>query len=586
MNPVLLALAFSGLTPSAQAIQIEVDVREGETISFDRTFTVKVRSTNPINQVEFYVGDDLRETDSSTPYEFHFDTLAEDEGAVKLKFSAYTRENESASKTITVKIDNGLSKGPDFHVDKAKEALIESKWDEAIRESRVALKAKSGYNPARLTMARAYLGKGVLDQAQKYAEDAILADPGFLDAADLLSGINLKRAFNTYNRGGEQKETLTVIGEAFKKAVQNRRKILDASFDKLPAPTAATAVSYADVALRAGKYTAVINALVPIFRADNRVQPVANRLAFAQMRTARFEEALRTLAENDKNGGLDAYGWALTATLRTMIGDYNGADDAMRQAVLTDNEDLGVRTAQAFLAIARNRTQTLRQLVANLSKDQGQRSDVNYYLAILHGMNGDFAEARNAFERCVLAEPTNYDMFVQRGNDSLARVASGNLDTAQKDFHVASAKTFYTAALEARAESAEALTGMALVYMFEKKSGEALGFARGSVAASPTYAAGQYTLSLVSSSTEADLRAAAERLLRSPKDGVLSADQRAEYQKIQNDAAAFGVEAKKANDAAGRLDTLNLQGRELPRLMDAYNYFAKNGRIPLISLPK
>lgn len=586
MNPTFLAIALLGFPTAPPSVQIELDVKDGDVVSYERKFTVKVTATSNVSQVEFYVGDDLRETDSSTPYEFVFDTVGEKEGEAKLKFSAYASDGENASKTVTVRIDNGLSKGAQFHVDAAKEALAVSKWDEAIRCSRIALKAQTGFNPARMTMARAYLGKGVLDQAQKFAEDALIADANFLDAADLLSGINLKRAFNTFHRSGEQKETLAIIGGAFKKAVQNRRKILDAAYEKAGTPTNATAAAFADVALRAGKYTAAINALAPAFRADQRQQSLANRLAFAQMRSGRFAEATQTLNDNNRNGGLDAYGWALMATLRTLLGDFPGADDAMRQAVLSDNEDLGVRTAQAFLAIARNRTQTLRQLATNLAKDEGQRSDVNYYLAILLQMNGDFAASNDAFERCVLAEPTNYDMYVQRGNDSLAWVSSGRLNTDQNAYHYAAAKMFYETALEARAESAEALTGMALVLLNEKKVLDALRFARAATAAGPAYAAGQYALSHAASATEAELRAAAERLQKSPRDGILTSEQRAQYLKMLDDAAAHGREAKRASDTAGKLDPANLQGRELPRLNDVHGYFMRHGRIPLIALPK
>ena len=53
--------------------------------------------------------------------------------------------------------------------------LVDQKWDEAIRSGRVALKAKAGYNPARILMARAYMGKGVMDKAQQFAEDALAA---------------------------------------------------------------------------------------------------------------------------------------------------------------------------------------------------------------------------------------------------------------------------------------------------------------------------------------------------------------------------------------------------------------------------
>lgn len=582
MNSLWVVFSLLGV----QAPILTIDAKEGEVVSADRTFVVKVQAKNPVTQVEFYVGDDLRETDGSTPYEFHLDALSEAEGELTIKFSAYTTEGESASKTVKIRIDNGLSKGADFHVSQADEYLTVSKWDDAIRASRIALKAQAGYNPARLRMARAYLGKGVYDQAQKYAEDALVSDPKYYEAANLLSAINLKRAFTTFHRTGEQKETLATIGAALKAAVKNRKMILEANVEKVAPPTDLNAIAYADAAIKAGRYSAATSALSNIFRRDTRQSGIANRLAFAQMRGGRFRDASLTLTENNRQNGLDAYGWALRGVLSVLSGDYSGADDAMRQAVLSDSDDLGVRTAQAFMAIARDRNDTLRQLAANLSKDQGQRSDVNYYLAVMNAKLGDYANFRTAFENCILAEPTNYDMYVYRGNESLAQVAGGKLDTTQTSYHIASARMYYETALEARPEAAEALTGMALAYSFEKKPLDAIKYARGATAASPGYAAGQYVLSQVCLAVETEFRAAAEAILRAPKDGVLTSDQREKYRALQDDAAKFGKEAQTANTAAGQLDKPNLEGRELPRNMDAYVYFARNGRIPLIAAPK
>lgn len=584
MNHLSLALLLLGI--GGQAPQITVDVKDGEVVAADRVFVVRVQSRNPVTQVEFYVGEDLRETDGSTPYEFHLDALAENEGDLKIKFSAYTTEGESAHKSITIRIDNGISKGAEFHVGQANEHLSVSKWDDAIRSSRVALKAQSGFNPARITMARAYLGKGIFDQAQKYAEDALNADPTLLEAADLLSAINLRRAFTTYHRSGEQLQTVQTIGQALKAAVQNRKKILEAAVDKLEPPTDANALAYADAAIRAGRYSAAISVMTPRFRQDTRKNEFANRLAYAQMRGGRFRDAMLTLNESNRQNSLDAYGWALRAVLNTLYGDYEASDDAMRQAILSDSDDLGVRTAQAFLAIARNRTDTLRQLASNLAKDQSQRSDVNYYLAVVNARLNEFSAFRDAFERCVLAEPTNYDMYIYRGNESLALVAAGRLGASESTYHIASARMFFETALEARPDAAEALAGLSLAYSFDKKPADAHRFARAATQASPGYAAGQYIFSQTCLAMETELRSAADALLRSAKDGNLTTDQRTRYREMLDEAGRYGKEGQTANLTAGQLDRPNLEGRELPRQQEAYNYFAKYGRIPLIAAPK
>jgi len=120
-----------------------------------------------ITQVEFYVGSDLRDADTSTPYEFKLDTLEVEDGELKVTFAAYTSDGKSTKKALSLTVDNGVSKGAEFHVQQGEEFLRNSKWDDAINAGRVALKAKKGFNPARMVLARAYMGKNVFRSRPK-----------------------------------------------------------------------------------------------------------------------------------------------------------------------------------------------------------------------------------------------------------------------------------------------------------------------------------------------------------------------------------------------------------------------------------
>ena len=80
----LLASAILGFTPLTK-IELNVkDLNTGDSLSAERTFRVTVLSDNPVTKVEFYVGDSLRDSDSSTPYEFGMDPRKEADGALKL----------------------------------------------------------------------------------------------------------------------------------------------------------------------------------------------------------------------------------------------------------------------------------------------------------------------------------------------------------------------------------------------------------------------------------------------------------------------------------------------------------------------
>lgn len=559
---------------------------DGATVSGEVKFTVKVVAKNPVNNVEFYVGEDIRDTDGSTPYEFRIDTLAEKDGDLKVSFIAYTGEGEQGKKSITVTVDNGTSKGADWNVEQGNEMLTVSKWDEAIRYGRVALKVNSTHKGAKLMMARAYRGKGVLDQAQKFAEDALAIDPNYLEAADLLSAINLERAFATFNRGGERSETLAIIRSALKQAVESRRKVLDAMLEHMAPPTDANRLAYADMAIRAGRYSVAISALAGSIRKDPSNSALANRLAYAQIRAGRFADALATLNENARANATDAFGYGLTAVLATYRGDDAAADSAMREAILTEPDNVGVQTAQAFIALKKGRMSVLGSLATSLARNEGQRTEVHYYLAALYNATQRFVEGRRAFERAVLAEPTNYDMYVQRGNEALAIVAVGSVDDSERKYQVQVARTFYDTALIAKPESAEALSAIALTDVLIGNNAEAASYARAAVQASPGYAPAHFTKAMVDSVMEADLKGKAERIRNSATGGVPTTEQRAEITRLTNEANTYGKSAADAMNIAMKLDPTNLSGRKIPTSMEVFSYFMRHFRMPLLSVPK
>ncbi|RYG29663.1 tetratricopeptide repeat protein, partial [bacterium] len=173
----LLTLAGALLAISAAPVEVNVNAKTGETITGERAFRVTVSAKNPVTKVEFYVGSDLRDSDSSTPYEFRVDTLAETDGDLKIRFVAYTTAGEKGEKTITLKVDNGLSKGVEFHVEHANTLLSDGKYAEALVAGRIALQIDPKNVPAHIALARANIGLNKFDSAQKFAEDALAISP-------------------------------------------------------------------------------------------------------------------------------------------------------------------------------------------------------------------------------------------------------------------------------------------------------------------------------------------------------------------------------------------------------------------------
>ncbi len=583
----LVALAAIAFAPiKAQNLEMSVNVKEGDTISGDASFRVSVQSKNPVNQVEFYVGDNLRDTDTSTPYEFKLDTISENDGSIKLTFAVYTSEGENTKKVINVKIDNGVSKGPDFHVAKAKELLAESKWDAAIVAGRIALKAKPNYNPARLVMARAYYGLGVLDKAQKYAEDALGDDPKFTEAQEFLSAILLNQAFTLMNREGKPEDTINAIRTTIINAVKNSRKFIDAQVDNFGPVTAENRMAFMDLALRANRYSLVTQELSSIFRTDNRNTAIGNRLTYAYMRQGRWDEALITMNAMKRVGSLDSYSYSLLGVIEAWRSNEQASDDAMREAVLGDSESLGTRTAQAAIALRRNRFDSLVSLASGLVRDAGSRTESYYYLCITRNAQAQYVEADRAFQRAALADPINYEMYLERGMQALNLVVNNRVNSSQFPGLYQLARAYFDAALAARPDSAEALTGIAYVNMVEKKTPEAVRFARAAISANPKYAAAHFMMSMIATNAETEAKASAEGIRRSTRDGNLTSEQNAQIRKLLDQANDFGKESQRESLEAGKLDKANLSGRAIPGLSEAYAYFARYGRLPCLIMPK
>lgn len=559
MTASFIAMTLLSLTQAGAPI-INVDVKDREAITGERKFRVTVEAKNPITQVEFYVGSDLRDSDTSTPYEFKIDTLEVDDGDLKVTFAAYTSDGKSTKKAMTLKVDNGVAKGADFHVQQGEEFLRSSKWDEAITAGRIALKAQKAYNPARMVLARAYMGKNTLDRAQKFAEDVVADDPKSLPGLELVAAVKLQQAFTTVNRGGNTADTQKIIEDALKGAAEARRKSLDMQVDNFGAITNENRLRYADLAITAGRFSLVPAALTTEFAKDISNVAFGNRLAFAYLKMGRYAEARAALKDLSKREAMDGYSYALLAVIETDAGNRTASDEAMKEAVLSDGENLGVRTGQAYIALKSGNNSVVSKLASDLGREQGQKTEVNYFLSALTNRLKEFEQSRRYFERAVLAEPANYDMYVERGNESLKIALNGGLQKKDADIQLANAKILYNTALVAQPTSFQALTGLSIINLIQGNVRDAIKFGEAAVAANVNYAGSYYALSAAYSEASKTAEGAQK--------------------------SRFIAECQKANLKAGSLDKPNLEGREVPDGRAAFRYFESGGRTLVMSAPK
>jgi tetratricopeptide (TPR) repeat protein len=171
---------------------VRFDLKEGAKLSDVATVIARVAGSADVSKVEFYVDGTLAHTDSSTPYTLDLDTLELKEGTHTLMATAFDSKGKGQA-TITVQVDNELSKGADFHAAEAMEALKNQDVDKAVRHARRALKISPTNLRAARSLAAIHRQKRELPQAIAVLEAASIPDSD-LEARKELVALYVARA--------------------------------------------------------------------------------------------------------------------------------------------------------------------------------------------------------------------------------------------------------------------------------------------------------------------------------------------------------------------------------------------------------
>lgn len=488
----VFALALAALSPAQ--LLVNSTTKSGDTIKGTFKFRVTVESQSLVSQVEFYIGDKLAATDDSTPYEFVLDTLMYPDGPLALTVSAYNAGGENKKLVLNVKVDNGLALGAAHHIAIAETALTGKKWDDAIEAGRVALKIEPTNNSARMAMSRAYFGKGVYDLAQKFAEDVVNSDDANIPARELLSGISLRQAFRAMQLSSDREQTIRTVTSAMKTAAKSRNDAMSQRIDSFGPVTDANRLRYCDLLIEAGRFSLVMNQLEKKFDADENDSEVTNRLVYAMLRGGRYADAQKIMTRHTRRGEPDAYGYALKAILDNWMGNDAASANAEREALLNDPTNVGVRTAQAYLALRRNNLGTFASITSSLAESEGALPVTNYYLTAMYYLQAQYSNSQSAFEAALLADPSKVHVYLERFNQSISYYLSTRPTGDEKRYQLGFARAFAEGALEAKPDSFEALTALSLLAMFEEKWDDAIRFGQAATAAGPEYGAGHYAL--------------------------------------------------------------------------------------------
>jgi hypothetical protein len=232
---------------------------------------------------------------------------------------------------------------------------------------------------------------------------------------------------------------------------------------------------------------------------------------------------------------------------------------------------------------------TLQQILRELAKDSGQKTEVNYYECALNNKLENYDTARKFFEQAVLTEPTNYDAYIEQGNKSfqISMRLGKKPDKNDLDFLYENARTMFQAALVARPSSAAALTGMSLVETFEGKPEAGIKWGLAAVAAEPSYAASSVALCAAYTLGGVSLTDQAYHMRQNGKQLPTNEERQENEMKaraIEATAGKYSREARAALNNAEKIDK-KIAGAELTHPADAWRYFNAGGRVPVLPPP-
>ena len=536
--------------PALAKIEITSSVKSGDKIAGTVDIKVTVTSDATVNSVEFYVNNELRSTDTSTPYTYTLDTLPEKEGALKLTIGAYAANGDSRKVDLNVTVDNGVSLGAKFHADNAVKFLQVSKWDEALQAGRVALKADENSVDAKIVMARAYMGKQEFDKAQQWAEDALISQES-VRVHELLSVINADRAFSIISRSGDRGDALKNIVTAMKAAVVQKKASVDLQLKELGPVTDANRLKAVDLLMQKHDYSAARRLLLEKFSEGTPDLAIGNRLIYATFRSGRIDESFRLMGLMKKKEVMDSTTYALDAALRAYYRHWDLAEAAIKDGGFDDANNPALISSAAYVALMQGDKAAASSQVRRMLEKNVDDSAALYFTQTLMFFTGQYSAARDYFHKTIVKDPLTFESFIERGYEALAIVQNPPAGFEKdKPVVLEQALAFFELAQEVKADSPAALNGIALAKLYQGKGAEALVAAKAAVAAGPEFPWAHYTLGAAYNAT-GDYRAAIKEV-----------------------------------DAGGKLDPVVLRGRNVPATNEAFDYTYKYARLPLLVMPK
>lgn len=471
-------------------LEIASTIAENEKVSGELKFRVEIKTPNVPTKVELYVQDELRATSESVPFFFTIDALDEAEGANRLRLVGYDDRGERIELVVPVVVDNGANLGAAAHVEKGRLALAGRDYAAAQRSARAALRIDAQNNDALALMAMASYKRGQIDLAEKFALDLHTLKPNAILSNEILASVNIFKVFNLRSRGNRDL-TANAIREALVSAPKQRKLVIEARAEVEASQAEGNPIAIADAFIRANRFSRAIDAVKPVVDSSAlRDSAASERYAYCLLRLGRFDEARDFLRRVSKIGTMTNYLKNLRIVTLEQTG-YIEESDALL-ASHTFDQSLAGQIARVIVSQRKRDKVGLNQALSSLGKIDSTSPVTNFYALQIGWERKDFNQQQDALKYGLTREPAAYDLYLEQGIRLMMQSANRGTPVS---LSIAKAKPYLQAALEAKPDSGEALTAMALLLLFDNKVGEAYNFAVAATKAAPKYACGWLVLS-------------------------------------------------------------------------------------------
>ncbi len=386
IHALMLTLLFVAIADAGAraSIQVTFDLHNQDKVADVVRIEAHVKSAVQIDQVQFYVDDQLQKTVTGIPYQFSWDTIHTTEGPHTIKAVATDDNGDVGTGVLQLTVDNQLSLGAAALADKAQKALSTDDMDGAKRWARRAEKAEKDFLPAEKVLA-------ALDAANLHFHAAAAR---LQKAKDLAQSITAQQMLATYQMhmaliANYQAEFVSLAQSALKLNTRAADlKIARINADSQISSTQKS-IQTGDLYLKTDRPQQASTAYLPATTGANASHSAVVRLALAYVANRQFSDAQHML-------------------------------DIYR---IKKQDDAAMRAVYALALVMQHKTAEAETLLHNDLKNNIPASQVvGSYIALQQGRKGEAARlAQTALTALPLAPDASFALTMATADQLTAR---------------------------------------------------------------------------------------------------------------------------------------------------------------------